>query len=201
MADDIGVSARQATITRKTGETDIHLDLVLDGSGEYTIDSGVPFLDHMLTLFAVHGFFNLRLDADGDTEVDDHHTVEDIGICLGQAFAGALGNKSGIRRYGSCYMPMDETLVRVVVDLSNRPYLHYDAPVADQKLGTFDTCLAKEFARAFSQHAGVTLHVDLLHGENSHHIIEAVFKGLGRAMNEATTPLGTGSIMSSKGCL
>jgi len=201
MADEMEVSSRQATIARKTGETDIHLDLELDGKGEYKIDSGVPFLDHMLTLFAVHGFFNLRLDADGDTEVDDHHTVEDIGICLGQAFARALGHKGGIRRYGSCYMPMDETLVRVVVDLSNRPYLHYAVPVADQKLGTFDTCLAKEFVRAFCQHGGVTLHVDLLHGENSHHIIEAVFKGLGRAMNEATSSTGSGVVMSSKGSL
>ncbi len=195
------MAPRQATITRKTGETNIHLDLVLDGKGEHQIDSGVPFLDHMLTLFTVHGFFNLRLDADGDTEVDDHHTVEDIGICLGQAFGRALGNKSGIKRYGSCHMPMDETLVRTVVDLSNRPYLHYDVPVADQKLGTFDTCLAKEFFRAFSLHAGVTMHVDLLHGENTHHIIEAVFKGVGRAMDEATLPLKAGGVMSTKGCL
>lgn len=192
---------RRATIARKTAETDIKLDLILNGTGENHINSGVPFLDHMLTLFSVHGFFDVRLDADGDTEVDDHHTVEDIGICLGQAFATALGNKAGIKRYGSCYLPMDETLVRVVVDVSNRPYLHYEAPVVDQKLGTFDTCLAKEFARAFCQHAGVTLHVDLLHGENSHHIIEAVFKALGRAMNEATEPLASGRVMSSKGCL
>ncbi len=201
MADEILVPPRQATITRKTGETDIHLDLNLDGKGEYTIDSGVPFLDHMLTLFTVHGFFNMRLDADGDTEVDDHHTVEDIGICLGQAFGRSLGNKSGIKRYGSCYMPMDETLVRIVVDLSNRPYLHYEVATMDQKLGSFDTCLAKEFLRAFSLHAGVTLHVDMLHGENAHHIIEAVFKGLGRAMNEATTSLASGGVMSTKGCL
>lgn len=201
MTDEMLVPPRQATITRKTGETDIHLDLDLDGMGEYKIDSGVPFLDHMLTLFTVHGFFTMRLDADGDTEVDDHHTVEDIGICLGQAFSRALGNKSGIHRYGSCHMPMDETLVRVVVDLSNRPYLHYNVAVTDQKLGTFDTCLAKEFLRAFSLQAGVTLHVDLLHGENSHHIIEAVFKGLGRAMNEATAPSVASGVMSTKGCL
>lgn len=192
---------RRATIARKTAETDIQLDLTLDGTGENHIDSGVPFLDHMLTLFSVHGFFDMRLDADGDTEVDDHHTVEDIGICLGQAFAKALGNKAGIQRYGSCYLPMDETLVRVVVDVSNRPYLHYEAPVTDQKLGTFDTCLSKEFTRAFCQHAGVTLHIDLLHGENTHHIIEAVFKALARAMNEATQPLASGGVMSSKGCL
>lgn len=191
---------RQSTVARKTKETDIKLELLLDGKGDYAIDSGVPFLDHMLTLFAVHGFFDLRLDADGDTEVDDHHTVEDIGICLGQAFSKALGTKGGIKRYGSCYLPMDETLVRVVVDVSNRPYLHYEAPVPDQKLGTFDSCLAKEFARAFCQHAGITLHVDLLHGENSHHIIEAVFKGLGRVMNEATTVLDVG-VLSSKGSL
>lgn len=201
MADEMLIPTRQATITRKTGETDIRLDLDLDGKGDHAIDSGVPFLDHMLTLFAVHGFFNMKLDADGDTEVDDHHTVEDIGICLGQAFGRALANKGGIQRYGSCLMPMDETLVRVVVDLSNRPYLHYDVPVADQKLGTFDTCLAKEFVRAFSQHAGVTLHIDLLHGENSHHIIEAVFKALGRAMREAVTLRADGGVMSSKGCL
>lgn len=200
MTDEGVVATRQATVARKTGETDIHLDLDLDGRGEYTIDSGVPFLDHMLTLFAVHGGFNLRIDADGDTEVDDHHTVEDIGICLGQAFGRALGNKGGINRYGSCLMPMDETLVRVVVDLSNRPYLHYDVAVADQKLGTFDTCLAKEFIRAFCLHAGATLHIDLQHGENAHHIIEAVFKGLGRAMREATGQRA-GGVMSSKGCL
>jgi imidazoleglycerol-phosphate dehydratase len=200
MTDEMGVATRQATVARKTGETDIHLDLDLDGRGEYTIDSGVPFLDHMLTLFAVHGGFNLRIDADGDTEVDDHHTVEDIGICLGQAFGRALGNKGGINRYGSCLMPMDETLVRVVVDLSNRPYLHYGVTVGDQKLGSFDTCLAKEFIRAFCLHTGATLHIDLLHGENAHHIIEAVFKGLGRAMREATRQRA-GGVMSSKGCL
>lgn len=195
------IATRQASVARKTAETDIQLDLELDGKGECTIDSGVPFLDHMLTLFTVHGFFNIRLDADGDTEVDDHHTVEDIGICLGQAFAQALGDKRGIQRYGSCYLPMDETLVRVVVDLSNRPFLHYNVTVSDQKVGSFDTCLAKEFARAFSLHAGITLHVDLLHGENAHHIIEAVFKALGRAMNDATRPLASGIVLSSKGCL
>lgn len=192
---------REAKIARKTTETDIRLELKLDGKGEYSIDTGVPFLDHMLTLFTVHGFFSLTLDADGDTEIDDHHTVEDIGICLGQAFAKALGNKGGIKRYGSCFIPMDETLVRVVVDVSNRPYLHYEADVPDQKVGTFDTCLAKEFMRAFSLHAGLTLHIDLLHGENTHHIIEAVFKALGRTMNEATQPLSGGIVMSSKGCL
>ncbi len=193
---------RQGAIKRTTRETDINLKLKIDGSGKVNIDSGVPFLDHMLTLFGVHGFFDLSVKATGDTEVDDHHTVEDIGICLGQVMAEALGDKGGIARYGLCYLPMDETLVRVVVDVSNRPYLHYEASVPDQKLGTFDTALAQEFMRAFAQHAGVSLHVDLIHGSNSHHIIEAVFKGLARAMNQATAKLDslTGTL-SSKGLL
>ncbi len=195
-------SKRAGAVQRKTKETDIDLALEIDGSGQASIDSGVPFLDHMLTLFSVHGFFDLTIKATGDTEVDDHNTVEDIGICLGQAFAAALGDKGGIGRYGLCCLPMDETLARVVVDVSNRPYLHYEAAVPDQKLGTFDTALAPEFMRAFSQHAGITLHVDLLHGVNSHHIIEAVFKGLGRALNQAVTKNDdlSGSL-SSKGLL
>jgi imidazoleglycerol-phosphate dehydratase len=193
---------RSSSVERKTGETDIRLDLVIDGQGRAAIDSGVPFLDHMLTLFTVHGFFDLSLSAKGDIEVDDHHTVEDIGICLGQALAKALADKAGINRYGSCLMPMDETLVQVVIDLSNRPFLHYQVVLADQKVGTFDTSLGKEFLRAFSQHAGITLHVDLLHGENCHHILEAVFKGLGRAIHQACriSDLIQGPL-SSKGCL
>lgn len=193
---------RQGSIQRKTKETDINLKLDVDGSGQTDINSGVPFLNHMLTLFGVHGFFDLTVTATGDTDVDDHHTVEDIGICLGQAFASALGDKGGIARYGLCYIPMDETLVRVVVDVSNRPHVHYEAAVPDQKLGTFDTALALEFIRAFAQHAGVTLHVDLIHGVNSHHIIEAVFKGLARAMRQATGKLdGLSGTLSSKGVL
>ncbi len=193
---------RQGLVQRKTKETDIDLSLDIDGSGKTDIHSGVPFLDHMLTLFGVHGFFDLKIKAIGDTEVDDHHTVEDIGICLGQAFSSALGDKGGIARYGMSFLPMDETLVRVVVDISNRPYVHYEAAVPDQKLGTFDTALALEFIRAFAQHAGVTLHVDLLHGGNSHHIIEAVFKGLARAMCQATDRLNTlTGTLSSKGVL
>lgn len=193
---------REGVVKRKTKETDINLSLLIDGSGKNDIDSGVPFLDHMLTLFSVHGFFDLTLNATGDIEVDDHHTVEDVGICLGQAFAQALGDKGGIGRYGLCYLPMDETLARIVVDVSNRPYLHYEAAVPDQKLGSFDTALAPEFMRAFSQHAGLTLHVDLIHGVNSHHIIEAVFKGLGRALNQAVTKIeGLSGSLSSKGLL
>ncbi len=197
-----GVEQRQGDVKRTTKETDIDLTLFIDGNGKTSIDTGVPFLDHMLTLFGVHGFFDLEIKATGDTDVDDHHTVEDVGICLGQAFATALGSKSGIARYGLCYLPMDETLARVVVDVSNRPYLHYEAAVPDQKLGTFDTALAPEFMRAFAQHAGVTLHIDLLHGINSHHIIEAVFKGLGRAMNQAVSRLDNfEGTLSSKGML
>ncbi|MBT8334083.1 MAG: imidazoleglycerol-phosphate dehydratase, partial [Deltaproteobacteria bacterium] len=147
---------RSAEINRTTGETDIKVSLAIDGSGDVSIVTGVPFMDHMLTLFGVHGFFNLTISAKGDTEVDYHHTVEDVGICLGRALASALGDKGGIRRYGMSYVPMDETLVRAVVDISNRPVLHYLAPVPDQKVGTFDTNLAKEFMRAFSQHGGLT---------------------------------------------
>ncbi len=193
---------RSSTIRRKTQETDIKSQLYLEGEGKNEIDSDVPFLDHMLTLFAVHGFFDLEVQAKGDIEIDYHHTVEDIGICLGQAFARSLGDKAGINRYGCCYMPMDETLVRVVADLSNRPFLHFQVEIPDQKLGSFDTALAKEFLRAFALHAGVTLHVDLLHGENSHHIIEAIFKGLGRCMNEATEQKSSlKGVLSSKGSL
>lgn len=197
----LNTSPRKDSIARKTGETDIELELVIDGSGKCDVKSGVPFLDHMLTLFGVHGFFDLTLRAEGDIEVDDHHTVEDIGICLGMAIAGALADKGGIGRYGSCYLPMDETLARVVVDVSNRPYLHYEVPVAEQKIGSFDTVLAREFFRAVSQHAGLTLHIDLLHGENGHHIIEAVFKGFGRALRMAVAKIGIEGPLSSKGCL
>ncbi|MBM9518682.1 imidazoleglycerol-phosphate dehydratase HisB [Desulforhopalus vacuolatus] len=192
---------RHSEIKRKTSETDIDLSFTLDGNGRYDLSTGIPFFDHMLTLFAVHGSFDLKLHADGDIEVDGHHTVEDIGICLGQALSEALGNKAGITRYGSFSLPMDETLVRVVLDLSNRPFLHYEAPVREPMLGSFDTMLSKEFFRAVCQHGGITLHIDLLHGENGHHIIEAVFKAFGRALAEAVTPLADGRVMSSKGCL
>ena len=193
---------RRAEIKRKTSETDISLNLTIDGSGTSSINTGVGFLDHMLTLFSVHGSFDLDIKAIGDLDVDDHHTVEDVGICLGQAFFNGLGDKGGINRYGYSYVPMDETLARVVVDFSNRPLLHYGVDLADQKVGTFDTILAKEFLRALALHAGMTLHVDLIHGENAHHIIEAVFKALGRAMSEASAPRqGDTAVLSSKGSL
>jgi imidazoleglycerol-phosphate dehydratase len=197
-----GQRPRMAEISRKTNETDIALKLTIDGIGNGSIDTGVGFLDHMLTLFCVHGAFDLNISANGDLEVDDHHTVEDVGICLGEAFHDCLGSKAGINRYGSAYVPMDETLARVVADFSNRPYLHYNVALSDQKVGTFDTILAKEFLRALVLHAGLTLHVDLIHGENAHHIIEAIFKALGRAIGDAAARRsGTKAVLSSKGSL
>lgn len=194
-------TTRKAVVSRKTGETDIELECNVDGTGANSVKTGVSFLDHMLTLFAVHGFFDLSIRANGDTDVDDHHSVEDIGICLGKAIAEVLSDKGGIARYGSCYLPMDETLVRVVVDISNRPFLHYGVTISEQKIGSFDTVLAKEFFRAVAQHAGLTLHIDLLHGENGHHIIEAIFKGFGRALHMAVSRLSIEGPLSSKGCL
>ena len=197
-----GKQERHARVVRVTKETDIRLDLNLDGAGRAAVACGVGFMDHMLTLFAVHGFFDLELEAQGDLQVDDHHTVEDMGICLGQAVAKALGDKAGIRRYGHAYVPMDETLARVCLDLSNRPFLHYDVTIPQEKIGGFDACLAKEFLRAFAQHAGCALHVDLLHGENGHHIVEAIFKALGQALRQAAAPMpGLEGRLSSKGIL
>ncbi|HEB49804.1 MAG TPA: imidazoleglycerol-phosphate dehydratase HisB [Desulfobulbus sp.] len=195
-------AGRSAEIVRRTRETDIGLTLALDGSGRTDIVTGVGFMDHMLTLFAVHGFFDLTIRAKGDTAVDDHHTVEDLGICLGQALARALDDKAGINRYGLAYVPMDEALARVCVDISNRPWLHYQVAIPDQKVGSFDTALAREFLQALAQHGGLTLHVDLLHGGNSHHIIEAVFKALGRALAQAAAIRpGLVGHLSSKGVL
>ena len=198
----MGNTSRVGAVHRKTKETDIKLNLKLDGQGITSIQSGVSFMDHMLILFSVHGFFDLDVKGAGDVEVDDHHTIEDLGICLGQAFKQALGDLSGICRYGFSVVPMDEALAQVAVDISNRPYLHYEAPIKDQKVGTFDTALAKEFLRALSLHAGLTLHITVYHGDNSHHIIEAVFKALGRALGQAVSvePRTTGPL-SSKGSL
>ena len=196
------IARRSASVHRQTRETTIELTLHLDGSGQATVQTGVGFMDHMLVLLAVHGLFDLAVTAQGDTEVDDHHTVEDLGICLGMAFAQALGDKAGICRYGQAYVPMDEALARVCVDCSNRPHLHYQVAVIEQKIGTFDVVLVKEFLRALSLHAGLTLHVDLLHGENGHHCIEAVFKALGRALAQAVAPHAQVSgQLSSKGTL
>ncbi len=177
---------RQAHIERRTTETKIVLDLVIDGRGTSTIATKIPFFDHMLTLFARHSLCDLTVAADGDIEVDLHHTVEDTGIALGQAFAQALGDKRGIRRYGHAYLPMDETLARVVVDFSGRPFLEYRAPAGVATIGTaFSFTLIEEFLRAFSVHAGINLHVEILYGRDAHHMAEAVFKGLAKAVDQA----------------
>lgn len=195
-------AARVGDVHRQTRETDIRLRLDIDGTGASNINTGVGFMDHMLTLYSVHAFFDLTVTAKGDVQVDDHHTVEDLGICMGMALKKGVGDMTGICRYGYSYVPMDETLVRVCVDFSNRPYLHYNAVLPDQKVGRFDTSLVKEFLRALVLHSGVTLHVDLLHGENTHHIIEAVFKALGRALAVAVAyDSRSKGQLSSKGML
>ncbi len=193
---------RRGKVERATRETDIRVSIDLDGGGRADVATGVPFLDHMLTLFAVHGFFDLDIRAKGDTEIDDHHTVEDTGICLGQAIKAALGDCRGIRRYGFSSLPMDETLVRTTLDISGRPYLNYAVRLPEARVGSFDTSLGQEFLRAFSLHAGITLHVEMIAGENTHHILEAVFKSLGRALDQATSidPRLEG-VPSSKGSL
>ena len=176
---------RMADITRRTAETDITLKLNLDGTGSCDIDTGVGFLDHMLTLFAAHGRFDLTVKCEGDTEVDDHHTVEDVGICLGQAFAIALGDKRGVCRYGQTILPMDEALILTAADLSGRAYLGYALEIPTEKVGTFDTELIKEFFLAFVRCAAVTLHIRQMAGENSHHIIEGTFKSVARTLRAA----------------
>ncbi|MCQ6275697.1 imidazoleglycerol-phosphate dehydratase HisB [Bacillus sp. V3B] len=193
---------RSASISRKTNETNIELALNIDGSGESQLETGVPFLDHMLDLFAKHGQFDLTVNAQGDTEVDDHHTTEDIGICLGAVLKEALGDKKGIKRYGNSFVPMDETLAQVVVDLSNRPHLEIRAEFPSQKVGTFDTELVHEFLWKFALEARMNLHVIVHYGQNTHHIIEAIFKAMARALDEATTidPRIKG-VPSSKGML
>ncbi|MGN1001590.1 MAG: imidazoleglycerol-phosphate dehydratase HisB [Oscillospiraceae bacterium] len=194
---------RAYVIDRKTAETDIHLSLNLDGSGKSDIQTGVGFLDHMLTLLAKHGRFDLELTCRGDSQVDDHHSVEDTGIVLGQAFARALGDKRGIARYGSCLLPMDEALVLVAVDLSGRDTLRYGLSIPAQKVGSFDTELVEEFFLAFVRNAALTLHLRQLDGSNSHHIIEAAFKGFGRALAQAVAmdPKSAGEVPSTKGVL
>ncbi|MGN7309531.1 imidazoleglycerol-phosphate dehydratase HisB [Alkalicoccobacillus gibsonii] len=193
---------RNASIERNTGETQIKLALDIDGEGTTTLDTGVPFMNHMLDLFAKHGQFNLSVQANGDIDVDDHHTTEDIGICLGQVVKEALGTKKGIKRYGNAFIPMDETLAQVVVDLSNRPHLEFRAEFPSQKVGTFDTELVHEFLWKFALEARMNLHVIVHYGHNTHHMIEAVFKALARALDDATMidPRVKG-VPSSKGML
>ncbi|MBP3867660.1 MAG: imidazoleglycerol-phosphate dehydratase HisB [Solobacterium sp.] len=195
---------RTAELKRKTAETDIEISVNLDGdSANSVIDSGVGFLDHMLTLLARHGAMELKVLCKGDTQVDDHHSVEDIGIALGTAIREALGDKAGIRRYASIALPMDEALVLCALDISGRGGLYYEVPFLTEKIGTFDTELVEEFMHAFAQNAGFTLHLQKLAGRNSHHVAEACFKGLGRAMREAVSsdPREAGRIPSTKGVL
>jgi imidazoleglycerol-phosphate dehydratase len=194
--------SRKAQVERSTAETKIKLSLEVDGKGKYKVATGVPFLNHMLELFARHGMFDLTVDAKGDTDVDYHHTVEDIGIVLGQAFKKALGEMKGIRRYGQSKVPMDETLAEAVVDISGRPELVYNVNMPKGKVGEFDVELAYDFFKAFTNHAGITLHINVFYGENLHHIIEAVFKSVARAMDDATTlDPRTKGVPSTKGVL
>ena len=193
---------RTAEIDRSTSETRIHLKLTIDGTGLSAIRTTVPFLDHMLHLFARHGLFDLTVEAQGDIDIDFHHTVEDIGIVLGEAFRQALGDKKGIVRYGTARIPMDETLADVTVDLSGRPYLVYNVDLPKVKVGEFDAELAREFFQAFANNCGCNLHLNLLYGENVHHIIEACFKGFGRSLDSATRQDSRlHGVMSTKGIL
>jgi imidazoleglycerol-phosphate dehydratase len=177
--------SRSAKIVRKTTETDIQLEIDLDTSASSKIATSIPFFDHMLDLFSRHGLFKLIVKSKGDTEIDDHHLVEDLGICLGQAVSQALGQKISINRYGSASVPMDECLCHVNMDISGRPYLIYKVKYERRKIGGFDPSLVKEFFKAFTDHSGITLHINMAYGSNSHHIIEAVFKAFGRALRQA----------------
>ena len=191
---------RKVIVERNTKETQIKITLCLDG-GDVNVSTGVGFFDHMLTAFGVHGGFGLDIKVSGDLEVDTHHTVEDTGIALGKAFSEALGDKSGIERYGSFAIPMDEALARCVLDISNRPYLVFDADFQQEMCGDFETCMTKEFWRAFAVNAGITLHIAVLYGANAHHEIEAIFKSVAHAMKAAVKPLSDGATLSTKGVL
>lgn len=187
MAEQDKGIARSARVARKTNETDIALAFQVDGTGVSELQTDVPFLNHMLDLFTKHGQFDLNVVAKGDIEIDDHHTVEDIGICLGQTLREALGDKKGIKRYASVFVPMDEALAQVVIDISNRPHFEYRAQYPSQNVGSFDTQLVQEFLWKFALESRITLHVIAHYGQNTHHMIEAVFKALGRALDEATS--------------
>jgi len=204
MAVAIGPNAprRAAEVERKTRETQVRVALKIDGSGHGEIATGIPFLDHMLESFARHGFFDLKVEAHGDLHIDEHHTVEDVGIVLGRAFRQALGDRSGIRRFGEATVPLDEALCTAVVDISGRSYLSYEVPVAQERVGNFQTELVQDFMKAFSDEAGLNLHLHLRAGRNPHHVIETVFKSLARAMDQASSlePRVSG-VLSTKGTL
>ena len=191
---------RKGIVIRNTLETKIKVEINLDGSGEVKIDTGVGFLDHMLTLMAFHGKFDLTILAKGDLCVDDHHTIEDIGICLGEAFKESIGDRRGIRRYSTVYIPMDESLAYTSIDISNRPYLVFNVNFSDEKIGNMSTQMFKEFFRAFVNESRITLHINLLYGENDHHKIEAVFKSFARALKEGSEIISK-EVSSSKGVL
>lgn len=191
---------RTASVSRKSKETDISVQVNLDG-GDVSVQTGIGFFDHMLTAFAVHGGFGLQLTCKGDLEVDCHHAVEDTGIVLGQAFLKALGDKAGIARYGSFFVPMDEALGFCAVDISGRPYLVFDARFPEERVGEFDTCMGAEFFRALAFNAGVTLHLRAPYGENSHHMLEALFKAAGHALKIAAAKTADGAVLSTKGML
>ena len=192
---------RTAEVNRKTAETNIMLTLNLDGTGKSTIDTGVGFLNHMLTLFAAHGKFDLSVQCQGDTDVDDHHSAEDIGICMGMAFAEALGDKRGIIRYGSYLLPMDEALIQTAVDISGRSHLAYGLEIPTEKIGSFDTELVEEFWLAFVRQCPMSLHIRQLAGKNAHHIVEGCFKSVARSLRMAVASDGTNDIPSTKGVL
>jgi imidazoleglycerol-phosphate dehydratase len=194
---------RAASVSRRTNETDVSVSLALDGTGEAAVATGIGFLDHMLELFARHALFDLEAKVEGDLHVDQHHTAEDTGIALGQALAQALGEKKGIRRYADVHLPMDETLTRVALDVSGRPFLVFRTTFPTEKIGAFDAELVREFFQAFAVNAGLTLHVETLYGDNSHHIAESCFKGLARALRAAVAvePREEGRVPSTKGAL
>lgn len=193
---------RMGKTYRKTTETEVSVEITLNGRGRGEITTTIPFLDHMLDLFAKHGLFDLTVKSKGDTAIDDHHLVEDIGICLGEAIKEALGDKKGIERYGSAAVPMDESLCSVAVDISGRPYLIYHADFGNKKIRDFDPALLREFFKSFSDHSGITLHINLIYGKNNHHIAEAIFKAFARAIREASSPYDRiKGVLSTKGSL
>src|SRR5690348_10949973 len=202
-ADGEALAARAAAVERKTRETEVKVALNLDGSGRGAISTGVPFLDHMLESFARHGFFDLTVEAAGDVHIDEHHTVEDVGIVLGRAFRQALGDRTGIRRFGEAMVPLDEALCSAVVDISGRSYLAYNVPIAQERVGTFQTELVHDFMKALSDEVGMNLHLNMIGGRNPHHVIEATFKAVARAMDHATSrePRSAGVALSTKGTL
>ncbi len=194
--------ARTKKITRKTTETDVYIEIDLDGNGRRNISTSIPFLDHMLDLFAKHGFIDLNVQAGGDTDIDYHHLVEDIGICLGEAVKGALGDKKGVSRYGNACVPMDETLCHVCIDISGRSYLVFRADFENKKIRDFDPFILEEFFKSFADHGGITLHINVIYGKNPHHIAEAIFKAFARALKSAVRmDAQIEGVLSTKGTL